>query len=107
MRIEKTCLFCSKKFLVYPFRINKAKFCSTSCFHKSGVSLETRKKIKINRKGKMVGIDNPRWRGGKIEMLRRQRERKRKIRVCESCNAIKWAKIIDFRNSFINIKQNA
>lgn len=52
---EKLCKSCSDKFMVHPFRENKAKFCSYKCYwsSKKGVlaSKETKEKMSESHKG--------------------------------------------------------
>ncbi len=49
---RKNCLFCQKPFYVPFYRKDKAKYCSSDCYHK-GV------------RGKYIYSNNPNWKGGR------------------------------------------
>lgn len=88
---EISCLACGNKKLVWPYQLNKAKYCSIRCgnlhrwksptvkmlthvekaqkamsLSRIGIrhSEETKQRISESRIGKAVGSANPRWRGG-------------------------------------------
>lgn len=53
--IDILCLICKKSFYIYPYQVNKRKYCSKLCSNKAAlgksVSEETRRKIGIAHKG--------------------------------------------------------
>jgi very-short-patch-repair endonuclease len=44
--LERMCLFCGKKFKVFPYEANERRFCSATCFHKY---LDRHRKIKTEK----------------------------------------------------------
>ena len=65
-KIKKTCQTCNKTFEAYPYRADKAKYCSFECYWKS-----LQESLKGNKRGFALpensskGANNWNWKGGK------------------------------------------
>lgn len=62
MNIQRKCLLCGKIFYIKPSIVKRGegKFCSLKCAHIAKGQAE---------KGKWKGVNNPNWKGGKIERV--------------------------------------
>lgn len=89
---KNNCLTCGKEFSVYKYRKNTAKFCSWGCSNKRNITETTREKMSDAKKGKYLGQNHWNWKGGYIAKLARQREIKRKERICKECGNIYFIK---------------
>jgi len=84
-KISLSCKQCGKQFGAWPSQ--RRKFCSRKCYHLSlkGKSFfEVSEKERERRKKRMLGSNNPMWKGGDSDKERRNRDYKRwRIEVFE------------------------
>lgn len=61
------CKTCGKRMELTLYWSKKRKYCSNSCHNRNRkFSEETKQKISNSRKNKLVGKNNPKWKGGKF-----------------------------------------
>lgn len=86
--ILKKCKFCNKNFYTLPYKIKegKGKYCSTSCYHNTGVSDETKMKLSLRNKLKYTDkSQHPNFKGGKPKCLDCKKEIYYEATRCKSC----------------------